>query len=290
MPKIGNNLSSQVIEIQNEIFLIDCGEGTQVGLRKNKVRFSRIKHIFISHLHGDHYFGLIGLICTFSLLNRSADLNIYGPIGIKDLIINQIKASGSWTKYRLIFHELSSKKSESIFISQYIQVFTIPLSHRIYTNGFLFKEINLPRKINIDVVHDKNVSIAYSNKLKQGFDVVNENGILIKNDVLTFEGCLPKSYAYCSDTEYHESIVEVISNCDALYHESTFLEKHKVLSKTTKHSTAKQAGKIAKLANVNLLILGHYSSRYDNIIDFKTEAETEFNNVLLSEDNKIIEI
>ena len=111
MPKIGNNLSSQVIEIQNEIFLIDCGEGTQVGLRKNKVKFSRIKHIFISHLHGDHYFGLIGLICTLSLLNRSADLNIYGPTGIKDLIINQIKASSSWTKYNLIFHELCSKKS-----------------------------------------------------------------------------------------------------------------------------------------------------------------------------------
>ena len=290
MPKIGNNLSSQVIEIQNEIFLIDCGEGTQVGLRRNKVKFSRIKHIFISHLHGDHYFGLIGLICTFSLLNRSGDLNIYGPAGIKDLIINQIKASGSWTKYRLIFHELSSKKSKSIFISDYIQVFTIPLSHRIYTNGFLFKEINLPRKINLDAVHDKNVSIAYSNKLKQGFDVVNENGILIKNHLLTFEGFSPKSYAYCSDTEYHESIVEVISNCNALYHESTFLEKHKGLSKTTKHSTAKQAGKIAKLANVDLLILGHYSSRYDNIKDFKTEAEAEFNKVLLSEDNKIIEI
>ena len=290
MPKIGNNLSSQVIEIQNEIFLIDCGEGTQVGLRKNKVKFSRIKHIFISHLHGDHYFGLIGLICTLSLLNRSADLNIYGPTGIKDLIINQIKASSSWTKYNLIFHELCSKKSESIFISDYIQVFTIPLSHRIYTNGFLFKEINLPRKINIDAVHDSNVSIAYSNKLKQGFDVVNENGILIKNHLLTFEGFSPKSYAYCSDTEYDESIVKVISNCDALYHESTFLEKHKALSKSTKHSTAKQAGKIARLANVNLLILGHYSSRYDNINDFKTEAETEFNNVLLSEDNKIIEI
>jgi ribonuclease Z len=190
----------------------------------------------------------------------------------------------------LIFHELCSKKSESIFISDYIQVFTNTFCHRIYTNGFLFKEINLPRKINIDAVHDSNVSIAYSYKLKQGFDVVNENGILIKNHLLTFEGFSPKSYAYCSDTEYDESIVKVISNCDALYHESTFLEKHKALSKSTKHSTAKQAGKIARLANVNLLILGHYSSRYDNINDFKTEAETEFNKVLLSEDNKIIEI
>ena len=290
MPKIGNNLSSQVIEIQNEVFLIDCGEGTQVGLRKNKINFSRIKHIFISHLHGDHYFGLVGLISTFSLLNRLADLHVYGPLGIKELIINQIKASGSWTKYNLIFHELSSNKSELIFSADFIEVFTIPLSHRIYTNGFLFKEVNLPLNLNIDAIEKYNVNIAYSNKLKQGFDVVNEKGIVIKNSILTRTGKVPKSYAYCSDTEYDESIVKYINNCDALYHESTFLEKHIKLSKTTKHSTAKQAAKIAKLSNVKLLILGHYSSRYDNIDVFKIEAKTEFENIVLAEDNKIIEI
>lgn len=290
MPKIGNNLSSQVIEIQNEIFLVDCGEGTQVGLRKNKINFSRIKHIFISHLHGDHYFGLVGLISTFSLLNRLADLHVYGPLGIKELIINQIKASGSWTKYNLIFHELSSNKSELIFSADFIEVFTIPLSHRIYTNGFLFKEVNLPLNLNIDAIEKYNVNIAYSNKLKQGFDVVNEKGVVIKNSILTRTGKIPKSYAYCSDTEYDESIVKYINNCDALYHESTFLEKHIKLSKTTKHSTAKQAAKIAKLSNVKLLILGHYSSRYDNIDVFKIEAKTEFENIVLAEDNKIIEI
>ena len=290
MPKIGNNLSSQVIEIQNEIFLVDCGEGTQVGLRKNKINFSRIKHIFISHLHGDHYFGLVGLISTFSLLNRLADLHVYGPLGIKELIITQIKASGSWTKYNLIFHELSSNKSELIFSTDFIEVFTIPLSHRIYTNGFLFKEVNLPLNLNIDAIEKYNVNIAYSNKLKQGFDVVNEKGVVIKNSILTRAGKVPKSYAYCSDTEYDESIVKYINNCDALYHESTFLEKHIKLSKTTKHSTAKQAAKIAKLSNVKLLILGHYSSRYDNIDVFKIEAKTEFENIVLAEDNKIIEI
>ena len=290
MPKIGNNLSSQVIEIQNEIFLVDCGEGTQVGLRKNKIKFSRIKHIFISHLHGDHYFGLIGLISTFSLLNRSADLHVYGPIGIKELIINLIKASGSWTKYKLIFHELSSNEPELIFITDHVEVSTIPLSHRIYTNGFLFKEVNLPLILNIGAIEKNNVSIAYSNKLKQGFDVVNEKGYTIKNKTLTYPGKVAKSYAYCSDTEYDESIIELLNNCDALYHESTFLEKHIKLSKSTKHSTAKEAGKIAKLSNVKLLILGHYSSRYDNIDDFKIEAKTEFENVVLAEDNKIIEI
>ena len=290
MPKIGNNLSSQVIEIQNEVFLIDCGEGTQVGLRKNKINFSRIKHIFISHLHGDHYFGLVGLISTFSLLNRLVDLHVYGPLGIKELIINQIKASGSWTKYNLIFHELSSNESELIYSTDFIEVFTIPLSHRIYTNGFLFKEVNLPLNLNIDAIEKYNVNIAYSNKLKQGFDVVNEKGVVIKNSILTRAGKVPKSYAYCSDTEYDESIVKHINNCDALYHESTFLEKHIKLSKTTKHSTAKQAAKIAKLSNVKLLILGHYSSRYDNIDVFKIEAKTEFENIVLAEDNKIIEI
>ena len=290
MPKIGNNLSSQIIEIQNEIFLVDCGEGTQVGLRKNKIKFSRIKHIFISHLHGDHYFGLIGLISTFSLLNRSADLHVYGPLGIKELIINQIKASGSWTKYKLIFHELSSNKSQLIFQSDFIEVSTIPLSHRIYTNGFLFKEVNLPLALNREAIDKNDVSIAYSNKIKQGFDVVNEKGLVIENSELTLAGKVAKSYAYCSDTEYDESIVKLVNNCDALYHESTFLEKHVKLSKTTKHSTAKQAGKIAKLSNTKLLILGHYSSRYESIEMFKIEAKTEFKNVVLAEDSKIIEI
>lgn len=144
--------------------------------------------------------------------------------------------------------------------------------------------------LNIDAIEKYNVNIAYSNKLKQGFDVVNEKGVVIKNSILTRTGKIPKSYAYCSDTEYDESIVKHINNCDALYHESTFLEKHIKLSKKTKHSTAKQAAKIAKLSNVKLLILGHYSSRYDNIDVFKIEAKTEFENIVLAEDNKIIEI
>jgi len=289
-PRVNAHPTAQYLEINSRCFLIDCGEGTQRQMRKYKVGFSKINHIFISHLHGDHYFGLIGLISTFSLLNRSADLHVYGPLGIKELIINQIKASGSWTKYKLIFHELSSNESELIFITDHIEVSTIPLSHRIYTNGFLFKEVNLPLTLNIDAIEKNNVSIAYSNKLKQGFDVVNERGIVIKNSVLTLAGKVAKSYAYCSDTEYDESIVKLINNCDALYHESTFLEKHVKLSKTTKHSTAKQAGKIAKLSNTKLLILGHYSSRYENIEMFKIEAKTEFENVVLAEDSKIIEI
>ena len=290
LPKLGHNVSAQILEIQNEIFLIDCGEGTQVLLRKNKIKFSRIKNIFISHLHGDHYFGLVGLISTFSLLNRTNDLNIYGPLGIKDIIVNQLKAGSSWTNFKLNFHELKNKHPQIIFKSEFIEVSTIPLKHRIYTNGFIFKEINLQKTINQHAAEIKKINIAYYNKLKQGYDVFNELNEKILNSEVTFDSRPTKSYAYCSDTQYDESIIEQLKNCSVLYHESTFLDKHIKLAKSTKHSTAKQAAMIAKKASVELLILGHYSSRYNSYQDFLNEAKLIFNNVILSEDNKIINI
>ncbi|WP_338730783.1 ribonuclease Z [Mangrovimonas cancribranchiae] len=286
-PRINTNPTSQVLEIKNHVFLIDCGEGTQVQLRKNKVKFNRIKHIFISHLHGDHYFGLVGLISTFRLLTREADLHIYGPKGIKEVITLQMKLSDSWTNYRLIFHELTSKTSEVIFEDDQVQVSTIPLDHRVYTNGFLFKEKPGERKLRIGAAIDANIDKAYYRKLKQGFDVINNDGNLIKNADVTSPPVNPKSYAFCSDTAYSESILPIIKNVDVLYHESTFLEKHEKLAKPTKHSTAKQAAKIAKKANVKTLILGHYSTRYDNLNAFKSEAEEVFNNtVKLSKEGK----
>jgi len=290
LPKLGHNVSAQILEIQNEIFLIDCGEGTQLLLRRNKIKFSRIKNIFISHLHGDHYFGLVGLISTFSLLNRTNDLNIYGPLGIKDLILNQLKAGNSWTNFKLNFNELKDTNPLTIFKSEFIEVSTIPLNHRIYTNGFIFKEINLPKRINQHAAKLKKINIAYYNKLKQGYDVLNELNEKILNSEVTFDSRPTKSYAYCSDTQYDESIIEQLKNCSVLYHESTFLDKHIKLAKSTKHSTAKQAAMIAKKASVELLILGHYSSRYNSYQDFLNEAKLIFNNVILSEDNKIINI
>ena len=288
-PRTISNPTSQVLEIKNHLFLIDCGEGTQVQLRKNKIKFSRIEHVFISHLHGDHFYGLIGLISTFNLLNRSNDLHIYGPKGIKEIILLQIKYANSYTGYQLIFHELESEKSELIFEDDKVVVKTIPLSHRIYTNGFLFKEKNTVRKINIDAVLNNDIELVYYNKIKNGGDIVKEDGTIIKNEVLSFDPEPEKSYAFCSDTMYDEKIIPIINDCTVLYHESTFLDSELHLTEKTKHATAKQAATIAQKANVSNLILGHYSTRYGNLNLFKEQAETIFENVFLSDDGKEFE-
>jgi len=288
-PRTFTNPTSQVLEIKNHLFLIDCGEGTQVQLRRNKIKFSRIKHIFISHLHGDHYFGLAGLISTFRLLSRESELHVYGPKGIKEVITLQMKLADSWTNYPLFFHELTSKESELIFEDEKVEVYTIPLKHRIYTNGFLFKEKPGNRKLNMAAINKYKIDKAYFKKLQQGADVVNEEGELIANVQVTNAPSRSKSYAFCSDTAYKEDIVPIINNVDVLYHESTFLERHEHLAPKTKHSTAKQAAQIAKLADVGTLILGHYSTRYDDIDEFRQEASEIFKDVELADDGKYFE-
>ena len=285
-PRICAHTTSQILETRGHLFLIDCGEGTQIKLRNNKIKFNQIKHIFISHLHGDHFFGLIGLISTFRLLKRESDLHIYGPTGIKDIITLQLKYSKSWTDFNLFFHEISSTNSECIYEDDKVNIFTIPLKHRIYTNGYLIKEKPYDRKLLIDKVVANNIDIAYYRKLKQGSDVHNKFNSVIKNSEVTTIGKIPKSYAFCSDTAYSESIIPIIKNVNVLYHESTFLEKDKSLCKKTMHSTAKQAAKIARLASVDKLILGHFSSRYKNLNLFTQEAEAVFSSVELAEDGK----
>ncbi|WP_296385858.1 ribonuclease Z [Winogradskyella sp.] len=288
-PRTNTNPTSQVLEIKNHMFLIDCGEGTQVELRRNKVKFSRIKHIFISHLHGDHYFGLVGLISTFRLLTRETELHIYAPKGLKEVITLQMKLSDSWTNYPLIFHELTSKKSELIYEDDKVEVFTIPLKHRIYTNGFFFREKENERKLDMNAVLNANIDMAYYRKLKQGADVENEDGVLIKNEAVTKDPIPAQSYAFCSDTVYNESVIPIIKEATVLYHESTFLDKNESLCERTKHCTARQAATIAKKANVETLILGHYSTRYGSYDGFETEAKTVFENVLLAKDGKSFE-
>lgn len=286
-PRTITNPTSQVLEINNQMYLIDCGEGTQVQLRKHKIKFSRINQIFISHLHGDHFFGLIGLISTFSLLNRPNDLHIYGPKGIKEIILLQIKLSKSYTKYNLFFHELESNESELIFEDDKIAVYTIPLKHRVYTNGYLFKEKPGLRRINIEAATEKNIDVCYFNKLKQGSDLKQENGSVIKNETVTFDPFSTQSYAFCSDTVYNEEIIPLIENVDVLYHESTFLEQDIEKCIPTGHSTAIQAATIAKKANVKNLILGHYSTRYSDINLFKKEADTVFEPTFLADDGLV---
>ena len=288
-PRTLSNPTAQVLEIKNHLFLIDCGEGTQVQLRKNKIKFSRINHIFISHLHGDHFYGLIGLISTFMLLNRENDLHIYGPVGIKEIILLQLRASGSYTGYNLFFHELASLESEVIYEDDTVVVKTIPLNHRIYTNGFLFQEKVGKRHLNSEAVAKYKIEKVYFDKIKSGGSVTLDSGEVIENNLLSLPPDAPKSYAFCSDTLYDESIIPYIKGVDVLYHEATFLESEAHFTQKTKHATAKEAAQIAKLANVKQLILGHYSTRYGSIELFKTEAQTIFENVLLADDGNDFE-
>src|SRR5690606_17975578 len=223
-PRTITNPTSQVLEMRNRLFLIDCGEGTQVQLRKHKVKFSKINHIFISHLHGDHVFGVIGLVSTFMLLGRTNDLHIYGPVGIKELITMQLRLSNSWTTYGLFIHELDSKESVVVFEDDSVIVGTIPLRHRIYTNGYLFQEKPAERKLNIEAVARYKIDTSYYRNIKAGKDYKLDDGVIIPNSELTFDPPQPKNYAFCSDTIYNEDIIPLISNVDVLYHEATFLE------------------------------------------------------------------
>ncbi len=288
-PRSFTNPTSQVLEIRNHLFLIDCAEGTQVQLRRNKLRFSKINHIFISHLHGDHFYGLIGLVSTFMLLNRTTDLHIYGPKGIEEVIKLQLRLSNSWVNYGLFFHELASFESEIVFEDDKVIVKTIPLKHRVYTNGFLFEEKIGDRKLNVDAVQNYEIDSCYYQKIKNGKDITLDDGRVIQNELLTFDPIPAKSYAFCSDTVYNENIIPLIENVDLLYHEATFLDSEEELAGKTMHSTAKQAATIALKANVKQLILGHYSTRYESITLFKEQAETVFNNVLLGDDGESFE-
>jgi ribonuclease Z len=290
-PRVNAHPTSQYLEINNRHFLIDCGEGTQRQMRKHKVGFSKINHIFISHLHGDHFFGLIGLISTFGILNRDKELHIYGPKGLKEVTRLQLKVSKSYSKFDIVYHELTSKESELIFEDENVSVTTIPLNHRVYTNGFLFKEKEKSKKLNIENVklYPEIETCDYHN-IKAGKDVTLESGEIVKNEELTLPPTRSKSYAFCSDTSYKEDIVPIIKNVDLLYHEATFLSDREDLATKTKHSTAKQAAQIALLANANQLVIGHYSSRYSNIDLFKKEASAIFPNVVLAEEGKKISL
>ena len=289
-PRKNSQTTAQLLEIKGQLVLIDCGEGTQMQLRKFGVKFARIQHIFISHLHGDHFYGLIGLISTFRLLGRTADLHIFGPKGIKEIITLQLKLANSWTDYALYFHELESKTSTMILDHEKFTVETLPLNHRVYTNGYLFREKKGPRKINSEKVEEYGVDKSDMENLKQGKDITTIDGQLISNETLTFPPAQPKSYAFCSDTAYLPDLIPLVKDISCLYHEATFLDTHQDLAEKTKHSTAKEAAKIAAKANVDRLILGHFSSRYSDLNEFSDQAKEYFQNVEIAEDGKIFEL
>lgn len=283
--------TAQLLEVESRMFLIDCGEGTQVQLRKAKAKFSRINHIFISHLHGDHVFGLIGLISSFQLLGRETPLHIFGPKGIQDFIMNQLRHTESKCTYELLFTELDKTESVKIYEDEKVEVFTIPLQHRIYTNGYLFREKPKLRKLNIDAIHGyPEIEICDYENLRRGRDFKLENGELIPNSKLTFDPPKTQSYAFCSDTCYWPEIVPIIKGVDLLYHESTFLSDLQEMADRTAHSTAREAAMIARDAEVGQLILGHFSNRYEDLSVFLDEAKPVFENTILPTQLGVYEI
>ena len=282
IPTVNSAPTAQFLEMEERAFLIDCGEGTQVQLRKAKARFSKINHIFISHLHGDHCFGLPGLIASFRLLGRETPLHIYGPKGIKEMLETIFRITETHKGFELIYHELESKKSVKIFEDNRLEVFTIPLNHRIYCNGYLFREKPKERHLNMQEISKyPEIETCDYHNLKLGKDFILSDGYVLKNEVLTTEPSKSVSYAFCSDTRYHESILPIIDNVDVLYHEATFLHELKDMADYTGHTTALEAARIARKANVGKLILGHFSNRYHDLNVFTDEAREVFANTFL---------
>ena len=282
IPTVNSSPTAQFLEMEERCFLIDCGEGTQVQLRKAKARFSKINHIFISHLHGDHCFGLPGLIASFRLLGRETPLHIYAPKGIKEMLETIFRITETHRGFEVVYHELESKKSEKIYEDNRVEVFTIPLNHRIYCNGYLFREKPKERHLNMaEISKYPEIETCDYHNLKLGKDFVLSDGYILKNEVLTTPPSKPVSYAFCSDTRYWEEVVSVIENVDVLYHEATFLHDLKEMADYTGHTTALEAARIARKANVGKLILGHFSNRYGDVTVFTDEAREIFPNTFL---------
>ncbi|MBS1571882.1 MAG: ribonuclease Z [Bacteroidetes bacterium] len=279
IPTINSSPTAQLLEISERHFLIDCGEGTQVQLRKAKAKFSKINHIFISHLHGDHCFGLPGLISSFRLLGRETPLNVYGPKGIKEMLETIFRLSETNKGFEIVYHELNSKNSEKIFEDNKVEVYTIPLEHRIYCNGYLFVEKPKERHLNMDEISKyPEIQSCDYHQLKKGKNFILKDGFELKNETLTTNPTPSVSYAFCSDTRYSEKIIPIIKKVDLLYHESTFLHDLKEMADYTGHSTALEAATIAKKAEVGKLVLGHFSNRYLDTSVFQVEARTVFEN------------
>lgn len=286
----GRHPTSQVVNIDNTLFLVDCGEGTQERLAENKIKWFRIDYIFISHLHGDHYFGLIGLLTTFNLLKRTGKLTIFGPKELKKILDVQLKASNTKLLFDLKFVATNDNDRNLLLDIPVCTVYSLPLKHKIPTTGFLFVEKTETRQLDLQKLAKHTIDKTHYKWLKQGYDVQNKEGKTIRNQSVTTQGKTPRSYAFCTDTQYHLPLVKSIKNVSLLYHESTFLEEDKTRAKETFHTTALQAAKIAKKANAGKLLLGHFSSRYIDLSVLEVEAKTVFKNTELALEGKVFKL
>lgn len=290
LPTSHHFCSMQVLNIREKLFMIDCGEGAQIQLRKSKIKFTHINNIFISHLHGDHCFGLIGLISTLALLGRTATLNIYGPKDLIGTLQPQIDYFCNGIEYKVELHEIDTKSRNIIYEDRSITVETIPLKHKIKCCGFLFKEKPRMKHIKRDVIDAYRIPISQINNIKLGMDWTTEEGETIPNSMLTTPADPARSYAYCSDTIYKPDNAPQIEDVDLLYHEATFSNKHKETAIKTFHSTAQEAGEMAKLSNAKKLLIGHLSARYTDESVILDEAKSVFPNTILANEGMCIKI
>ncbi|MFQ9316287.1 ribonuclease Z [Dysgonomonas mossii] len=281
-PTTLHNPSSQVLNIRDKLFMIDCGEGTQLQFRRSKLRFGRLNSIFISHLHGDHCFGLIGLISTLGLLGRTGDITIYSVAGLEEILRPEIDFFCKDNPFQVKIETFDPKKSELIYDDRSVSVTTIPLKHRVPCAGFLFREKQKEAHLIPEMIKFHNIPIRELANIKKGADFITEEGKVIPNSHLTIPSEPARSYAYCSDTAYNEKIVPIIEGVDLLYHEATFVDEDAARAKATGHSTASQAAQIAKLANVKKMMIGHFSARYPDNQILLDEARKIFPNTILA--------
>jgi len=290
LPTSKRNPSAQLVNLLGRFFLIDCGEGTQVQLRKHHFKIQKINYICISHLHGDHYLGLIGLLSTMSLLNRTKELIIFSPKGLLKILNLHLKLSYSKLSYPVKIIPLEGNGMKKIFEDDVLELHSFGLKHRIPCWGFKLIEKKAPRKILRNRIDKYSIPLRYIKSIKLGHDYVMDNEDIIANDQLTSDSHVPRSYVYCSDTKYFNKLSDYACNADILYHESTFHSNLTNKAKSTFHSTSKQAAQVALDANVKKLIIGHFSSRYKNLNVLQEDARSIFNNVELAKEGKVWKI
>jgi ribonuclease Z len=289
-PSLLRNPSAQLLNAAGHFFLIDCGEGTQIQLRRNNIKIQRISHVFISHLHGDHYLGLLGLMQTMHLLGRKTKLTLVCPPELKEIIDLQNKHSQTTMVYELEYIFTNPKQTEKVWEDDKIEITTFPLRHRINCTGFLFKEKPHLKNIDKEKLKEFKVAVSEINKLRLGLDAIDDKGNAVANTTVTLPAQPQRSYAYCSDTNYFEDIIEHVKEVNLLYHEATFLNAELERAKKTFHSTSEQAATIASKANVKQLLLGHFSARYGSMDGFIEEAQPFFANTLIAEEGTTYKI
>ena len=290
LPTLKHLASSQVVEVRGKYFMIDCGEGTQIQLRRSRLAFTKIQAVFISHLHGDHCFGLIGMISTFGMLGRTAPLHVYAPADLGPMLDSQLAMFCTGLEFKVVFHAVDTTRSYTIYEDKSVTVDTLPLDHRIACCGFLFRERPTLPHILRDMIDFYDIPISQINNIKNGADWVTPDGDVVPNAKLTRPATPPRAYAYCSDTRYMPGLHQLVEGVNLLYHESTYDASCADRARLYYHSTSQQAATVARDAHVGKLLLGHYSARYENEAGILSEARAIFPNSFLSDEGMVVEV